>query len=306
MQNRFPRFFRPSKRVFNSRSNSVSPNSESNKNEGKQQELPPITINVPESNNAASIKEQRTANRLARINSIVSAALLFCTLGALYYTHKSVQISETSVITSQQSLAYARKKDSLSDIKDSINHIVDSFSIARQDEKDILNYRLNEKSLNAQVGSIKETQKQFEKVNRAYLGIDSFSIGDIKPEQPTQIIIKFRNYGKSPAFVTSYTVNVSLERMLHPPNGDIGKKYFFNYQVAPNMPFTQPVTIGRYALNYYNDIANLKGFLLVFGIVHYRDIVSEKNMVFKYSFAIRTDHLAMFTDEHNGNFEDKY
>lgn len=116
MSSNFSRFSWPKKYINNRRRNCTNGESDTNKSEAKQNEIKPIIIHVPESNTSDTVIEQRTANFLTKISITVNAILLVLTLGALFFTYKSVKVA-------QDSLDYARVKDYHQSALDSVERI---------------------------------------------------------------------------------------------------------------------------------------------------------------------------------------
>lgn len=135
----------------------------------------PIQNNLPAPvvNNLTPVADNGEANRIATKSYRVNFALALLTLIAIGVSIWVGCISRNALITSNKALEFAQqesqKADSLHNVENRDaqirQHIVDSIS----SRKDSITFDNNRKSLDAQLGVLNETMKQFSINNEPFL-----------------------------------------------------------------------------------------------------------------------------------------
>lgn len=127
---------------------------------------------------------------------LISGSLFFMTLRAFKKTSKAVEISE-------ESLKDSRRKDSIAAISSVKRDFLDSIRREQDYTRDTIARRQAQQSLQAQINSIQEAQKEFEIDNMPYLECQNFTFRQFEAGKPPVIECQIINLGNHTAKILS-------------------------------------------------------------------------------------------------------
>jgi hypothetical protein len=161
-----------------------------------------VIVNIPNDENKAAT----TANKIAIIGTIINLALAGLTYMLFQKTIEANKTSQYSLVEAQKAVEQAKRAN---DIAES-NFKLAQLSSESSDSINNINLGLTKKSIEAQVVSINESQKQFQKGNEPYLQyrINATYFDDKKTLVFTPSVL---NYGKYPAIITDYNILIATE-----------------------------------------------------------------------------------------------
>lgn len=243
-------------------------------------------------NIAQNDRPKYTANTIGWIAIGINALLAYYTYLLFNKTREANQTAKDAlkqtVIANDmtaKSLEDARKQR----VEDRAREIVnDSINF----KKDSLNNDLIKKSINAQIASIKETQRQFEIGNEPYLQSEmpiftsGFEVG-----QPTEVEYQIQNLGNYPVKILKMGLVVAT-KVVPPDFSEVyasnpigGMQNYYVINGIPNSPYRSNTT----ALT-ENQVANVKSgkwFVYTIGFVKYQNLVTKK--IREYRFMTKSD-----------------
>lgn len=163
------------------------------------------------------VKEEKEKKRGLKTSEIISFIALMVSIYAVLLNKCSVDNTTRALAITDSTFQRNIIKDSLTAISNIIKDSLDSITRQNDFVKDSTNTDLNRQSLQAQINSIKEGQRQFKKQNEPYLQIR----GDIQltfPNNGHKAIVKYvlTNLTNSPANVIDKTAWWGLD-MFAPP-----------------------------------------------------------------------------------------
>lgn len=254
--------FSAKENALDSASEIVQSESGTNKKETKDyvSQPPTIIVNIPKEDNSEAVK----ANNLTRTSIIINSALFLITLAALWVTKQSVDISKDALNDS-------RKKDSVTEIKEKKIAFLDSIIRARDYIRDSTNIALSKQSLDAQIGTMQESQKQFNIQNKPYIQISAFDLSEIQIGHNVYFKYKVQNLGNQPIILLKRAVAISIVENL--PFSDISKFKFLKTKIPPE-------EINRYIKG--NPLENIFNSSAIFGQETYNGIVNKKLFFYFY------------------------
>lgn len=271
-------------------------NADSNTSKKADKNKYEIIVTLPENKDgneqaiiANRISEQ--ANRLfiysIIINSIVLVATLILAGAAIYQYRTSQSAAQIAQKTLDITIAYNRSTDSLKKI-DAIK--ADSTEKGKF-KRDTAAFNLQAKSVNSQIASLKEIQKQSESYLQIKIkGPIEYSNGTIT------FYYQIVNLGKYPAKLTSFYMRLAagekkdsakwINKIFEKPKYKKAVAYVTNSNEAENSPFSTNGFTDEY-FNLYK--LGLKKFWLG-GEWFYRDEISKRNK--KYTFVCDVKYTA--------------
>jgi len=165
---------------------------ESNNEENKQQNIKKYIYSYVDKRED---KEAKIANNLTKWGIVINFFLFCITLFALMQTKKSVDISDAGLKEMKRQAAINEGRNIVRDSTDSIS------------------LKISESSLNAQVSTIKEAQKQFEIENRPYISFVEIKVDTLIGKYGKENVfvkLKMNNYGKNPGFIKKISTGATI------------------------------------------------------------------------------------------------
>lgn len=292
---------------------------------------PIIRVDVrPQQPDTAMLRETRRGNTISIAAVIITFLAFVATIITLLYLKASTDAAVAAVNEARVANTHAREKDSLDNIRDTANDRLnrehfDSSFIAQsraleQTEKalslqsklvetQIKSITIAAQSLQLTQKSLIEERKRFELTSRAFFAFDTIKFDTIRPRKPVRLVMRFRNFGKSPALVSltpidyCETYNSTILKFRYRNEAKPLNRY-----ITPERPidvelFLEP---GGYGPTDIRDIISGKEAVIIFGEIRYRDIVLERDMRFLYSFQVYWDGKVWFYPiQHNTLIEIK-
>ncbi len=233
-------------------------------------------------------KNHNWQKRHSTIGIVVNAVLCLLTLATFWVTRDSVSVAKDA-------LEDSRKKDSVAASKQIIIDSFENIERTQRDIKDSLTIDLANRSLQTQITSIKETQKEFEIESRPLVQIVDFNIDSIGIDVNTVAKWNIANLGKFPARILStktvfmYDDNRSVEYMKRLKQGN---EIIVNFSISNEAKI--PITISGVFHNEerFNRYREGKSFFYLFGEYKYESFVTKKR--FLYSFIYRISAFPRF------------
>lgn len=284
----------------NSDSQSNKSSTETNNNTSNDKKSEPI-INETRNNEDAAIIEARTANRFTKYGLYVNAFLLLCTLGALLFTWISLNDARKkdiqSAIRDSTNDANNRIKDSIFNERDSIKYNITKIQFESSRIKDSANIGLAKKSLDAQINSLIEAQKQFEISSRPLIQIGNISLEVFEEGKPTRISFNIENLGKYPAKITK-----SETRIVYSTDSAYKSYALLNgqgfwvvdlYVSGENSrQYKCMESEAEMKKNIYDEVNSGKRFIYLLGKLNYINIATTKKRI--YRFIVRISNYPFF------------
>jgi hypothetical protein len=217
--------------------------------------------------------------------SLVSVILSFI---AIVIATCSVNQAIKSVAISDSTFKMNRIKDSLAVISQTKRNSIDSVQRIRNDFKDSVMLALAQNSLNTQIKSVGESQKQFKSLNRPILqigdiGFTSFG-SDIKPV----LACKIENAGSFAAKVMTRKLKVVyVQNLFEKPSG---KWMIIN---IPTYITKETPLIENFFMNdvvgteYYKAISDGVLKVIAIGEIDYVNEVTKENWLFEFVIEIK-------------------
>lgn len=247
------------------------------KTENINKEAIQVIVNVPKEENKTAI----IANRIAIIGTFINLALAGLTYLLFIKTGEANKTSMQSLEQAQKAVEQAKRAN---DIADS-NFRLSVIAAKSNDEISDANFKLSTQSLNAQIKSFQETQKQFEIENKPNLQIGGINIDSISR---LKISFNIRNFGKQPAKIFSissalvYTNNPNLTNAKY----EVAKSFNSFVPQDGYVPFS--ISAGEKILNEQQIILLKNGnyFVYIIGECKYLNTVNLQKRSYKFNYRI--------------------
>lgn len=257
---------------------------ESNKNENNTTENNNSKCNSIEPLLVKINKEKGWSKQeiISVIAIIISASLLVITLVILRNTLHAINISEST-------LADSRKKDIVNSMRNKIADSLSNVQYERNRIKDSLSMELARKSLQTQIHSVGESQKQFKVLNRPILQIGDIAIANLKAGEKPVLICQIENVGNFTAKVLTRKIKIGYVHNIT-ERIKIGKWVSIEIPtyVTKETPFTETFStndiLGK---EYYEAVINGVLKILVIGEIEYVNEVTKDNWIFKFVIEIK-------------------
>lgn len=230
------------------------------------------------------------AEIISAFSVIISLSLFFMTLQTFKKTSRAVEISDSTFIAN-------REKDSALNIKSIIRDSLDSIKRERDYIRDSTNKKIAQKSLDAQINSIRQSQEDFELESRPLLQISHITVDsvDLKNSQPpftlSYIIV---NFGKFPAKVISHKVGTgwgyapTLEQELTIQTIMSYQKletYYASAYGASSIPYT--TSTNYIPIGQYKRFLNGTMFLYLVGEITYESWLNKRRFILSFVYRIK-------------------
>ncbi len=166
-----------------------------------------VIVNVPKEDNKTAI----SANKIAIFGTLINAVLAGLTFMLFQKTVEANRISQLALTESTrandistQALKDSRKADSISVFKDSVISAFNERQYLNGREKDSITISITRKSLESQINSLRESQKQFQIENLAYIECSDFNFASFESNKEPKIAFKIQNVGRVPVKVMGF------------------------------------------------------------------------------------------------------
>jgi len=229
--------------------------------------------------------QPKIANIISAISALISLALGILTL-CLYY-----QTKEATKLT-RHALSHQITKDS----NDNVNRIrkdtIDSIADAKKLKRDTQFINKQKRGIDAQIGSLKETQKEFEIENRPFMAMIDIKVDTPAVKKDLNYLGFITNTGKQPAFIIDFyytwktdtaSSDYKISDVVRYPN--IIKNVMPSGNKAPIYGALHNVTQAEF--DYYNKVKPLYVYFKT--IIKYRSFTGTKIYTTKLSYRINTD-----------------
>lgn len=208
-----------------------------------------------------------------------------------YFTYALFLQTKTSTQAAVDAAKEAKRSTDHSIQIDSVNYVRDTASDRKQDEKDRLTIQLANKSLDAQIGSIKETQRQFELSTKPFLQFIDFKVYyndsdfriNVEPTivnqgiQPAKILFYYNTLFFGPDTTVSYIRNNYQGEQ---------KKVIIDWYIIKENPRNYRLGwSNRLAPSLYKNIKDGKVFVYLFGEMIFENAITKERR--KYIYTIR-------------------
>lgn len=165
---------------------------EANKTNQIEKEPVQVNVNIPK-------QDSGSANTIAIIGLVVNAIMLFVTYLLFREANTATNLSNDALKTTQESVAESKRAN---DIAQS-NLELAKKQAASNDTISNYNLELSKQSLGAQIGSIKESQKQFYASHQPYIQIEITYLDELNIGMPMNMEGTFANVTQTPAKMIS-------------------------------------------------------------------------------------------------------
>jgi len=213
---------------------------------------------------------------------LISGALFFMTIQTFKKTSRAVEISDSTFIAN-------RKKDSVLNVKSIIRDSLDSIQRGRDYTRDTTNINIAQKSLQTQISSIKETQKEFEIESRPVIQVTNLKLDSLGIGVKTLIKFSVSNLGRFPAKILNskgrlYFMENNIKNVIQSRDGFINT----SYNVAISNAYDLPVTVTGVPLpeNIYNNYVEGRGSFYLQGEYAYTSIATGETFLYRFTYKI--------------------
>jgi hypothetical protein len=161
-----------------------------------------------------------------------------------------------------------------------------------QERKDLFNMDISKQSLQTQINSIKESQRQFTRENEAFLQIVGVKFHPLKIGDSIRMEIEIANMKSNPVKIIDFKLGTVYPKIIAPPIKNLDKevtvKSAVNMYIIKESPIEIPAT-GYEPLDAVRyDMMMNKGYnLFLSGYVKYRDLISGKNRFYVFEIKMR-------------------
>lgn len=168
-----------------------------------------IIVNVPEKKDKAA----KTANIIAFCSLIVAALLAICTYKLFTQATADSKTAVASATAAQDAVKEQRYNDGITRDRDSIKFRIDTAYASKKFREDSVvnskNFGISKNALQAQINSLKQSQKDFETENRPFIIYSDITIDTPIINHDINIHYVTKNVGKFPAKISSAYANIN-------------------------------------------------------------------------------------------------
>ncbi len=260
-----------------------------NKSKQTQKDKPKASIGDEENTTSPDVAQMIIANRISTKGLYISTALFIITLFALagsfystFLTRRALQDSRTNAI---EESVRNRAIDQRSQ---------DALDLSREQFEEGKKYNdstitISNQSLQAQINSIKETQRQFEINNKPFLQCSDFTVVQFEAGKPIKIAFKLANIGNAPARVFRKRLGAKIEKEieLHPEvyiskekDDEAVSLTYLTSQYATIELFTRNLPVTK---EDYEAAINKTKLFCFYGEIEYVNETNQKNRILRFS-----------------------
>lgn len=245
----------------------------------KVETTPPV-INLPPPDD----KHEEKANRIAWLSMLINAGLLVLTLAALLYTSKSVNIAA-------RALQMSKENDSLSSLRMRTADSINADIIKAKKISDSISLKLSEASVQSQLKSINEAQKQFAIEHEPFLQVRDVKVQPFEEDSVLSIEVELENLTKVPVKImgshdTMVIAGRSVpERKLRSHRIEILDHHLYVTGNSAAAMIFQPVTMPITPDDFYTKMNNGKD-LYFLAMVKYQNLSNGKLKFYRFFLKI--------------------
>ena len=279
-------------------------NSESGSNDASKKSQPGLDLPQP-----FIIKVEKEKKKWINTQQIIPIFALLISITAVVLNKCSLDNTSKALAINDSTFKRNVIKDSLTFVS---NHRRDSLDSIRKEQdfkRDTTNIGLSKNSLETQIKSIKETQKQFELANEPFLEIDSIVIHK-KVGQPLSVDFQINNLNNYTAKIVGAGQGISTK--YNPPDlksvkdaiTSIGDNSHYITSTRPvHMEFSEaPKIFDKRREEYFNS----GKFYIYFGvIIVYENMVTGKKKLYKFLGRIKSDGSYEYLIDDNVYLDDE-
>ncbi|TAM97802.1 MAG: hypothetical protein EPN39_10515 [Chitinophagaceae bacterium] len=222
-----------------------------------------------------------TADKIAFAGLIVNVLLAV-------FTYLLFREATNSTKTANEAVAEARRSNSISEINYALAK--DAFDESKKSGQEAT--QLANKSLETQIGTLKENQKQFNISNEPFLSIASSNIELFEVGKPLLTKIKIENLGNYPCKVIECKTIITIRLVppdfkevykIQPSYSDILNIYILHDNPVPS-PFGTTVPLNE---NQVMIVKKDNYFVFLTGYIKYQNIISKKIKTYKFQLKMK-------------------
>jgi len=238
-------------------------------------------VGVPEAVEANRIAKE--ANKISLWSTIVSGLLFIITVVLALVAINQYHSAQSAAITAQKTFdltkkyyqANAKQTDSIENSKF---------------KRDTATFNLQKSSLNAQIASLKESQKNFDAENKPYVQMQSIYVDSLRTGYPPIIKASIVNFGKSPAKIFKISIKVRID-----PAAKITEKEFTGNEIVskPNVVIANNAVINmnfidnkKLPKDQYEYLTTGRESFFISGTISYFNFLNGKTLYNKFIFKI--------------------
>lgn len=280
-----------------------------------KQESPNIIVNVPAPivNNIQQPQRDKwtIATRISASSVIVTIILIGVTYWLFMEARIQSKAATDAAIAADSTVKITRYYDSISRINQDM-----TFASNQEDSKE--RFQHDSASLQAQINSIKEAQKQFEMENRPYIEVSNFDTLSFRENEYPVLRMAVRNLGKQPAKILRSVAVVYCDKASD--NSDTAYNGFYrmvkenginvdtfrdeNRYIIKEAPFYKqlnwPVIIDVY---HRDQILSGELDIYIIGKMTYLNLITKIEMLYKYAIEVRLANQIVYKIIYNDNVE---
>lgn len=222
-----------------------------------------------------------TADKIAFAGLVVNIILAV-------FTYLLFREATNSTKTANEAVAEARRSNSISEKNYALAK--DAFDESKKSGQEAT--QLANKSLETQIGSLKENQKQFSISNEPFLSIASSNIELFEVGKPLLSKIKIENLGNYPCKVIECKTIITIRIVptdfkevfkIEPSYSDILNKYILHDNPVPS-PFGTIIPLNE---NQVTMVKEANYFVFLTGYIKYQNIISKKIKTYKFQLKMK-------------------
>lgn len=243
------------------------------------------------------IKNKEDAKKSERSNSVkwTDVAMVIISGFLAYFTFQLFNTASEQSKSAQQAANAAIRA-----IKQDSANVAYNNNIARVNDilsrkKDSLTINLANRSLQAQINSLKQAQKNFEIQNMPFLEISQVQINAFEIGKQINLIIHIKNLGNYPAKLKRAVVWTATKA--NPPDTagqerqhfekSITKADYISKEMEGLVEIDEGIPLNS---NRFDKVKNGNWWLYLNGIISYENLVTHKEMKYKFMFRIKTNN----------------
>ncbi len=251
----------------------------------------------------AQKEKWKISDKIALLTVLVNAAMLLATYRLFQEAHSTTQVAKETLDSTK---AYTKRAEGIrrSERTD------DKTSQRKKDILDSLTFNEQRRSVNAQIKSLQDNEKNFEIDNRAYLQAEHFdTLSLLRP--PPNIAFVITNAGKQPVKILKAASIFALAianafdyKSVFPKQFKVGQD---NSYVTASTPYVTSITVENPIPYYYgNDIKSGFYSFYIEGRYLYQNLGNGKVYLYKFVVEVNfANRRILYRFRENDNVEQK-
>jgi hypothetical protein len=225
-------------------------------------------------------KKWKIDHTLTVVGIFVNIALLIATYKLWKEAVNAGKSATTAAIASKESAEQAKESNKLA------KQSADSSQGMNKQAIDV-----SKQSLDAQINSIKETQKQFEVANRPVIQINNIKVETFEQGKPTRITFNIANFGKYPAKIFKsqskivYSIDPDFKDFSY--LNDSITKYSLYVGGENSTPFFAQEVKNELKKFIYDQVNDGERFIYLIGKFNYLNLVMNQEAIYRFIIRIK-------------------